>query len=181
MSFVGKISSVFYRELRNIYCKCYIHWCLYHEYSLSAFHWELKNIYIICHYHRRNIVVGIVPAKIIFFIDRNIPSVKSSVFFFNRISDIMWNYRRMLCRRTVSVEDLVGKKFTNKLAISHLRILSFPHISWINLISSSVGISFALFLLLLETNFAHIWYRNIVLTSYFGIFLRGNLSLKINA
>jgi hypothetical protein len=53
------------------------------------------------------------------------------------------------------------------VAISHRQILSFPQISWINLISSSVGIYFALFLLLLETNFVHIWYRNIVLTSCF--------------
>jgi len=61
----------------------------------------------------------------------------------------------------------VGKKFTDEVAISHRQILSFPQISWINLISSSVGIYFALFLLLLETNFVHIWYRNIVLTSCF--------------
>jgi hypothetical protein len=34
----------------------------------------------------------------------------------------MWNYRRKLCRRTDSVGDLVGKKFTDEMLISHRRI-----------------------------------------------------------
>jgi hypothetical protein len=37
------------------------------------------------------------------------------IYFF---PDRMWNYGRKLFRRTLSVGDLVGKKFTNKMSIS---------------------------------------------------------------
>ena len=59
-----------------------------------------------------------------FFFGAHVPSVKLSTFhfFINRIRDRMWNYRRKLCRRTDSVGDLVGKKFTDEMLISHRRI-----------------------------------------------------------
>jgi hypothetical protein len=90
----------------------------------SIFHWELKNIYFICHYHRRNISVGIFPGGI--FFGTHFSSLKPSVVFFftDRSSDKMWNYRRKLCQRTHSVGNLVGKKITDEVVISHRRIFS---------------------------------------------------------
>jgi hypothetical protein len=52
----------------------------------------------------------------VFFIFKTI----SSFFFTDRI----WNYRWKLCRRTHSIGDLVGKKITDKVVISHRRIFS---------------------------------------------------------
>jgi len=56
-----------------------------------------------------------------FFFCAHFPSVKPSVFFF---TDRMSNYWRMLCRWTLSVGNLVGKKFNDEVAILHRRIWS---------------------------------------------------------
>ena len=53
--------------------------------------------------------------------DTHFLSVKPFVFFF---IDRMWNYWRKLSWQTHSVEDLVGKTFTDEVVISHQRIWS---------------------------------------------------------
>jgi hypothetical protein len=65
---------------------------------------------------------GIFPAR--FFFVRIFFCKTIGIFFPNRISDRMWNYQWTLCRQTISVGDLVGKKFTDELAILHRQIRS---------------------------------------------------------
>jgi hypothetical protein len=113
--------------------------------SPSVFYRELKNIYFICHrlrrVYRRTYPIDILPRveKYLlhmppsptkyfqweFFFCTHFSSVKPSVFIFtDTISNRMWNYRRTLCWRILSVGKLVGKKFTNEMAILHRRIRS---------------------------------------------------------
>jgi len=83
--------------------------------SPFVFYQELQNIYCISHKHRRNNFVGIFPAGIVVFGVHFLyvnPSV-FELFFTDRISDKMLNYRRMLCRRMVSFGELLGKFFIN--------------------------------------------------------------------
>jgi hypothetical protein len=81
----------------------------------------LQNIYCIFHKHRRNNSVGVFPAGNVFFCPHFLyvnPSV-FEFFFTDKISDRMLNYRQMLCRRTISIGELIGKIFTEKVVILH--------------------------------------------------------------
>jgi len=87
--------------------------------SPSAFYRELKDIYWICHYHRRNTSVGIFLVRNVFFCVHFLSVKPSAIFFFtDRVGDGMWDYQRKECRRTLSVGDLVGKKFTDEFGLS---------------------------------------------------------------
>ena len=68
---------------------------------------------IYCWIYRQNYFVGIFTAWIFFCVHFAVCTTISFWFFFtNRINDKIWNYRQTLCRRTFSVGELVGKKFT---------------------------------------------------------------------
>jgi hypothetical protein len=110
----------------------------------------LKNIYWKCHNHRRLHrwieSVGILLRVEKFLLDMPLSPTKyfhryissgkifwrafsvcktiDNIFFPDRLSDGMWDYRRKTCWQTLSVGDLVGKKFTNKVWISHRWIRS---------------------------------------------------------
>jgi len=90
------------------------------RHSPSVFYRELLNIYSICHKHRWKNSVGIFSAGTFFCAHFLYVNLSVFEFFFtDRISDKMLNYRWMLCRRTVSVGELVGKNFTDELVILH--------------------------------------------------------------
>jgi len=82
---------------------------------------ELQNIYCIFHKHRRNNSVGVFPVGNVFFLPAFsvCKSIGFWIFFTDKISDRMLNYRWMLCRRTISIGELVGKIFTDKVVILH--------------------------------------------------------------
>jgi hypothetical protein len=86
-------------------------------YIPSVFHRELKNIYFICHYHIQNISIDIFLVEIFLFW-RAFSVCKTIGIFF---TDRMWNYWRKLCRQMHSVGELIGKKFTDGVIISHRR------------------------------------------------------------
>ena len=48
----------------------------------------------------------------------------SNIFFPDRLNDGMWDYRWKTYQQTLSIDDLVGKKFTDEVWISHRRIRS---------------------------------------------------------
>ena len=115
----GTIPSVFYQELRNIYCKCHNHRCFHRrihsiDISLRVEKYLLHMPLSPTEYFRLYISSGN-------FFDTHFLSVKPFVFFF---IDRMWNYWRKLSWQTHSVEDLVGKTFTDEVVISHQRIWS---------------------------------------------------------
>jgi hypothetical protein len=117
------ISSVFYRELQNIYCKCHNHRRLCRRIQSVGISPRVEKYLLhmlqsptdyFCRYiSNENFFFGV-----------HVPSIKSLAFHFftDRIRDIMWNYWRKLCRRTDSVGDLVGKIITDEMLISHRRI-----------------------------------------------------------
>jgi hypothetical protein len=77
-----------------------------------------------CHYHRRNIFVDICLARIFFWRAFSVCKTIGNIFFPDRRSDGMWDYQRNICRQTLFVGDLVGKKFTDEVWISYRWILS---------------------------------------------------------
>jgi hypothetical protein len=140
--------SVFYRKLKNIYWKCHNHRRLHrrkhsvgilsrvekyllqmpyplmfiltdtvHRYFTES--WKIFTLYATI---TDEIFSSVYFQREIFF-GAHFPSVKPSVFFSDRINDRMWNYWWTLCRWTASTRDLVSKKFTNEMTISHRWIL----------------------------------------------------------
>ena len=130
---------------RNVYWKCHNHWRLYRQKQSVGIlprvekyllHMPSSPTCIPTDISRRyfteswkiftayaTITDRIFPMGIFFC--AHFSSVKPSVFIFtDTISNRMWNYRRTLCWRILSVGELVGKKFTNEVAILHQRIRS---------------------------------------------------------
>jgi len=108
--------SIFYWELRNIYCKCHNH---------QRLHKWIHSVGISLRVEKCLLHMPLSPKKYFqgeFFFVVYFSSLKPSVVFF--FTDRIWNYWWKLCRRTHSIGDLVGKKITDEVVISHQRIFS---------------------------------------------------------
>ena len=67
----------------------------------------------------------IFPARIFFWHAFSVcKTIDILIFFTDRINDRMWNYRQTTCWRTLSVGDLVDKKFIDEVAILYQQIWS---------------------------------------------------------
>jgi hypothetical protein len=110
-------SSVFYRDLKKLYWKYHNHRCLCK--------W-IQFIGISPRVEKYLLHIPLLPTR---YWCRYISSENLFLHTFSVCKTIgiffidkMWNYRWTLCRQTLSIGDLVGKKFTDEVTILHRRI-----------------------------------------------------------